>query len=119
MKRMKQSLTILIIVTAVGLGGCASYSGGSAMTATDQVFEQAAQELAAVRKTGHVWMLLDKATGGKTVTVGKLLNAARDAQNKGDAATAIRLARKVIWAARAGQKQAQDVATTAKYFTSY
>jgi len=116
---MKQSLAVLVTVLSVGLGGCANLGTGTTVGKSDQVLKLAAKELAAVRKTGHVWLLFDQATGNKTVTVGKLYATARAAQDRGDEELALRLARKVIWAARAGQKQAQDVATTADYYINY
>jgi len=119
MKGMNRLLAVLLTVMAVGIGGCASLGSGSTGSASEQVLKQAEKELVAVRKTGHVWLLLDKATGNKTVSVGKLYTAAKVARKKGDETLAIRLARKVIWAARAGQEQAAHVATTADYYINY
>ncbi len=116
---MKKSLAVLFAITSVGLGGCASMSGGSAVSAVDQILSQAATELAAVRKTGHVWLVFDKTTGSGAVSVGKLYAAASAARDKGDDELAARLARKVIWSSRAGQEQAKNIATTAEYYTNY
>ncbi|HED13210.1 MAG TPA: hypothetical protein ENI62_06075 [Gammaproteobacteria bacterium] len=116
---MKKSMAVLVTVVSIGLGGCASLGTGTTVNAADQVLKQAATELVAVRKSGNVWLLLDKATGSKAASVGKLYAAAKAARKKGDDAAAIRLAKKVIWAAKAGQQQARNIATTAEYFTNY
>ena len=85
-------------------------SAASAATADDakQMIAQASADLDAAKGVGGVWRLIDSATGGKAVSISKLLKAAKAKLEAGDASEAYRMANRVSEAAQMGVAQAAE-----------
>ncbi len=120
---MNKVLVALTAIALLGLAGCAGTeakqemksSPKAAMTSADKAgadkaIAMAEKELSAVKKAGHEWQLIDKATGGSSKPLSKLLDAAKKARDKGDNAEAIRIANRVALNAKLGQQQAKEQA---------
>lgn len=73
-----------------------------------QAIEQAEQSLAKAAAAGSVWQLIDKATGGSSVSLDKLLGAAKKKSDAGEFDEAIRIANRVSEAAMLGLDQAES-----------
>ena len=87
-------------------------SEASTATADDaaQMIAQASADLDAAKGVGGVWRLIDSATGGKAVSISKLLKAAKAKLEAGDASEAYRMANRVSQAAQMGVAQAAEQA---------
>lgn len=87
-------------------------SEASTATADDaaQMIAQASADLDAAKGVGGVWRLVDSATGGKAVSISKLLKAAKAKLEAGDASEAYRMAKRVSEAAQMGAAQAAEQA---------
>jgi hypothetical protein len=85
-------------------------SEASTATADDaaQMIAQASADLDAANGVGGVWRLVDSATGGKAVSISKLLKAAKAKLEAGDASEAYRMANRVSEAAQMGVAQAAE-----------
>ena len=83
---------------------------------TQEAIAKAETELAAAKKVGHVWRLIDKATGKKSVNLGKLLDAARERQAAGEFLEAIRIANRVAETAVLGQQQASSQGNVSPFY---
>ena len=75
-----------------------------------QMIAQASADLDAAKGVGGVWRLVDSATGGKAVSISKLLKAAKAKLEAGDASEAYRIANRVSEAAQMGVAQAAEQA---------
>ena len=121
---MKNVFIAVMAAVFFGLTGCLAGNAGAAKVGadkamaggTDEAIAQAEQELAAVNKMGHTWRLIDKATGGSSQDLDKLLAAAKKAREKGDAAEALRIANRVSESAKLGQRQAKAQANAAPHY---
>lgn len=87
--------------------GQTSMAGDKAADA-QQAIEQAEQSLSAAASAGSVWQLIDKATGGSSVSLDKLLGAAKKKKEAGEFDEAIRIANRVSDAAMLGVEQAES-----------
>ena len=87
-------------------------SEASTATADDaaQMIAQASADLDAAKGVGGTWRLIDSATGGKAVSISKLLKAAKAKLEAGDASEAYRMANRVSEAAQMGVAQAAEQA---------
>jgi hypothetical protein len=87
-------------------------SAARTATADDakQMIAQASSDLDAAKGVGGVWRLVDSATGGKAVSISKLLKAAKAKLEAGDASEAYRMAKRVSEAAQMGAAQAAEQA---------
>jgi len=87
-------------------------SEASTATADDaaQMIAQASADLDAAKGVGGIWRLVDSATGGKAVSISKLLKAAKAKLEAGDASEAYRMAKRVSEAAQMGAAQAAEQA---------
>ena len=87
-------------------------SEASTATADDakQMIAQASSDLDAAKGVGGIWRLVDSATGGKAVSISKLLKAAKAKLEAGDASEAYRMAKRVSEAAQMGVAQAAEQA---------
>lgn len=121
---MNKALIALTATALLGLAGCAGMEAkqetksapAAAMTDADKAITMAEKELAAAKKAGHEWQLIDKATGGSSKPLSDLLEAAKKARDKGDSTEAIRIANRVAENARLGQQQAKEQANVAPYY---
>lgn len=121
---MKTVLVALTATALLGLAGCAGMEAkeemkSAPMTTTsgaDKAIAMAEKELAAVKKVGHEWQLIDKATGGSSQPLSKLLDAAKKARDNGDNAEAVRIANRVTEHAKLGQQQAAEQSNAGPYF---
>ncbi|MCP4950426.1 MAG: hypothetical protein GY922_01060 [Proteobacteria bacterium] len=100
---------------ALTLGSIFATSGAIA-SAGSEAISQAETNLKAAESSGAVWRLVDPATGGKAVPLQKLIKTAQTKLEAGDEAEAIRIAKKVSWAADMGLSQAQDQLTAKPYY---
>ena len=85
----------------------AGTAAASETTSADAI-AMAEQELAAVKQAKYEWQLIDKATGSASVPLTKLLEAAKKARAEGQEDEALRIAKRVLEAAKLGQQQAQE-----------
>jgi len=130
---MKKLLVALFMaVFAVGFAGCATEQpkqeakgplwkkdAPKAMgdkSAADAAMAEAKKELAAVKKAGHEWLLIDKATGRTSLS--KLLKKAEELYKENNFAEAERLAKKVTWGAKMGLEQDKLQAHAAPHYPS-
>lgn len=77
-------------------------------TQAQQAIEKAETELAAAEAADSVWQLIDPATGSSSVSLDKLLAAAKMKQEAGEFDEAIRIADRVAEAAMLGVEQAES-----------
>ncbi|MEA3291197.1 MAG: hypothetical protein U9Q71_02665 [Pseudomonadota bacterium] len=99
----------------------AALLAGIAATATAEgdasaAIAQAEQALAMAKEKDGIWMALDKSTGKKAVNLPKLLDAAKKAQQDGNAAEAARIAEKVSAFAELGIAQADSQPDAAPFY---
>ncbi len=107
---MKKLTASLLAGAFISLGGCASTGAESGTAAKadpgmDAAIKQAEANVAAVKKAGFEWRLIDKSAGKKSVPISKLLKLAKAAAKKGDTAEAQRLLDRINFAAEMGMKQ--------------
>ena len=110
MKRLSTWVSLL-----AGVGMVLSISASHAGTASEAV-AQAEVDLAAAQQASAVWRLLDPATGGAAVPLGKLLKTAKAKLEANEEAEAIRIAEKISWAAHAGIAQSEAQKSAAPFF---
>ncbi len=126
---MNKVLVALTASALLGLTGCAGMEAKqemkpapkAAMTSmdksgADKAIAIADKELAAVKQAGHEWQLIDKATGGSSQPLSKLLDAAKKARDEGDTAEAIRIANRVTENAKLGLQQAKEQANAGPFY---
>ncbi|MDH3379678.1 MAG: hypothetical protein OEQ39_22360 [Gammaproteobacteria bacterium] len=109
----RSAKTCAIVMCVLLVTGCATIQRGHESRGTLKTAEQAIQHATA---TGHVWRLVDAATGTKSVDLDTLLDAARAAHRERDYDDAIRIAERVIDAARLGIRQARAQRNAAPYY---
>jgi hypothetical protein len=80
----------------------------AASPAAMAALEQAETALTEVKKIGHEWRLIDRATGPDSETLTSLLGVAKELAGKGENNEAIRIAKRVQEAANLGLQQAAD-----------
>ena len=102
--RKTTKASTLIAALALSLAGASALAGSSAADAVGQ----AEVDLKAAKSAGAVWRLIDPATGGKAVGLGKLLTTAKAKLEANDEAEATRLAQRISWAAQIGIVQAEQ-----------
>lgn len=110
MKRLSTWASLL-----AGAGMVLSISVSHAGTASEAI-AQAEADLAAAQQASAVWRLLDPATGGAAVPLGKLLKTAKAKLEANEEAEAIRIAEKISWAAHAGIAQSEAQKSAAPFF---
>lgn len=97
----------LIVFLGFTVNQSALADGDKAMEAK-QAIEQAENALAAATSAGSVWQLIDKSTGSRSVSLDKLLGAAKKKNEAGELDEAIRIANRVSDAAMLGVEQAES-----------
>ena len=102
--RKTTKASTLIATLAFSLASGMALAGLSAADAVGQ----AEADLKAAKSAGAVWRLVDPATGGKAVGLGKLLKTAKAKLEANDEAEATRLALRISWAAQTGIVQAEQ-----------
>lgn len=110
MKRLSNWAALL-----AGAGMVLSISASHAGTASEAI-AQAEADLAAAQQASAVWRLLDPATGGAAVPLGKLLKTAKAKLEANEEAEAIRIAEKISWAAHAGIAQSEAQKSAAPFY---
>jgi len=110
MKRLSNWAALL-----AGAGMVLSISASHAGTASETI-AQAEADLAAAQQASAVWRLLDPATGGAAVPLGKLLKTAKAKLEANEEAEAIRIAEKISWAAHAGIAQSEAQKSAAPFY---
>jgi len=120
----KLIVALMVAVFAVGISGCATDAKQGAdkgammkkgdAAASKAAIAQAKADVAAVKKAGGEWMIIDKVTGRQPIH--KILKKAEELDKKGDHAEAERLAKKVSWAAKAGIDQAKEHADAGPWY---
>ena len=120
----KLFVALMVAVFAVGFAGCATDSKqgadkGAMKSTGDAAASKAAlaaakNDVAAVKKAGGEWMIIDKVTGRQPLS--KILKKAEELDKAGDHAEAERMAKKVSWAAKAGLDQAEDQANAGPWY---
>ncbi len=117
---MKNVLFTLTTVALLGLYGCAGMDAqpesAAAMSPADDAIAEAEKELAVVKKLGHEWQLIDKATGRNSQPLSKLLEAAKKARESGDSAEAMRIAKRVAETSRLARQQAEEQANAGPHY---
>ncbi len=114
---MKNLLTLITIVsiTACGTIGTGVQAQDKAAD-VEKAIQTAETELAAAAEAGHVWRLIDPATGSSSQDLGKLLEAAKEKQQAGELDEALRIANRVAEAAVLGQEQAKLATDAAPFY---
>ena len=92
----------------LGLAACQTSVAGDKATDAQQAIDQAEKALASADSAGSVWQLIDKATGSSSVSLSKLLGAAKKKSEAGEFDEAIRIANRVSDAAMLGVEQAES-----------
>ena len=110
MKRLSTWASLL-----AGASMVLSISALHAGTASEAI-AQAEADLAAAQQASAVWRLLDPATGGAAVPLGKLLKTAKAKLEANEEAEAIRIAEKISWAAHAGIAQSEAQKSAAPFY---
>ena len=102
--RKTTKASTLLAALAFSLASAAALAGSAAADTVGQ----AEADLKAAKSAGAVWRLIDPATGGKAVGLGKLLKTAKAKLEANDEAEATRLAQRISWAAQTGIVQAEQ-----------
>ena len=110
MKRLSTWASLL-----AGAGMVLLISASHAETAYEAI-AQAEADLAAAQQASAVWRLLDPATGGSAVPLGKLLKTAKAKLETNEESEAIRIAEKISWAAHAGIAQSEAQKNAAPFY---
>ena len=110
MKRLSTWASLL-----AGAGMVLSISASHAGTASEAI-AHAEADLAAAQRASAVWRLLDPATGGAAVPLGKLLKTAKAKLEANEESEAIRIAEKISWAAHAGIAQSEAQKSAAPFY---
>jgi len=110
MKRLSTWASLL-----AGAGMVLSISVSHAGTASEAI-AQAEADLAAAQRASAVWRLLDPATGGAAVPLGKLLKTAKAKLEANEKSEAIRIAERISWAAHAGIAQSEAQKSAAPFY---
>ena len=104
--------TDLVYLQAAGLSDAQNATAEQAA----QMIAQAKADADAAKAASGVWRLLDSATGGSAVPLGKMIKAAEASLEAGDNAEAYRLAQRVSESARLGIEQSISQANAAPYY---
>lgn len=108
---MNKFSTALLAGLFITVSGC-STTGTEPKAATggdlDAAIKQAETNIAAVKKVGFEWRLVDKSAGKKSVPISKLLKLAKKSAEKGDSAEAERLLARINFATEMGMKQSNN-----------
>ena len=104
--------TDLVYLQAAGLSDAQNATAEQAA----QMIAQAKVDADAAKAASSVWRLLDSATGGSAVPLGKMIKAAEASLEAGDNAEAYRLAQRVSESARLGIEQSISQANAAPYY---
>ena len=110
MKRLSTWAALL-----AGAGMVLSISVSHAGTASEAI-AQAEADLAAAQQASAIWRLLDPATGGTAVPLSKLLKTAQAKLEANEESEAIRIAKKISWAAHAGIAQSEAQKSVAPFY---
>ncbi len=102
--RKTTKASTLLAALAFSLASATALAGSAAADAVGQ----AEADLKAAKSAGAAWRLIDPATGGKAVGLGKLLKTAKAKLEANDEAEATRLAQRISWAAQTGIVQAEQ-----------
>lgn len=98
-------------VAVSGLLGLAAFQtavAGDKAADAQQAIAQAEKALDGAVAAGSVWQLIDKSTGSSSVSLDKLLGAAKKKSEAGEYDEAIRIANRVSDAAMLGVEQAES-----------
>ncbi|MDH3638629.1 MAG: hypothetical protein OES09_09210 [Gammaproteobacteria bacterium] len=95
------------LALAVAIGGYSNVA--VAGESFDDLLAQAEKEVTAAKKAGHEWKLLPN-SGGKSMSLSKLLKSAKEAHAAGKTDDATKTLKRVIEAAKLGQQQAAEQA---------
>ena len=114
---MKNLATLIAIlsITACGTMGAGVQADDKAAQ-VDKAIQMAETELAAAVKTGHVWRLIDPATGKKSANMDKLLKVAKEKQEAGELDEALRISNRVAEFALLAQEQAEQQANAEPFY---
>ena len=104
--------TDLVYLQAAGLSDAQNATAEQAA----QMIAQAKADADAAKAASGVWRLLDSATGGSAVPLGKMIKVAEASLEAGDNAEAYRLAQRVSESARLGIEQSISQANAAPYY---
>ena len=104
--------TDLVYFQAAGLSDAQNATAEQAA----QMIAQAKADADAAKAASGVWRLLDSATGGSAVPLGKMIKVAEASLEAGDNAEAYRLAQRVSESARLGIEQSISQANAAPYY---
>tara|TARA_Y100001934_G_scaffold140917_1_gene169821 strand:+ start:36 stop:494 length:459 start_codon:yes stop_codon:yes gene_type:complete len=107
MKRLTPLVSLL-----AGTGMMLMISASQAGTASEAI-AQAETDLVAAQQARAEWRLLDPATSGSAVPLGKLLKTAKAKLEAAKESEAMRIAQKISWAAHAGIVQSEVQKTPA------
>ena len=111
MKRLTPLASLL-----AGAGMILMNSAPQAGTASEAIV-QAEAALAAAQQARAVWRLLDPATGGSAVPLGKLLKTAQAKLEANEESEEIRIAQRISWAAHAGIAQSEPQKTAGPVYS--
>ena len=118
---MKKALGLVLAASLV-VAGCASAGSHEKGKMAEKpmvenaAIKQAEADLKAAKAVNGQWRVIDKATGGKAVSISKLLKAAHKKAEAGETEEANRIAAHVSKAAMIGIEQAKRYAATKPYY---
>lgn len=115
---MKKTLA-LALTTSLFIAGCASTGSEKepmAMEAGDSAIVQAEKDLAAAIDAQAQWKILDPATGGKAVSLSKLLKVAKKKAEEGNMDEANRIAERVSEISKISVTQSERYAGAMPYY---
>jgi len=92
------------LIVMATTSGCATLAQHAE---TRRALEHAEKEINATALTGHLWRIRDHAAGDSPQDLEVLLSYARRLKRE-DIDESLRIAKRIIWAARAGRRQAQQ-----------
>ncbi|MDH3694313.1 MAG: hypothetical protein OER96_07065 [Gammaproteobacteria bacterium] len=114
---MKNLVTLIAVLSITACGTMnSSVQAQDKAAEVNEAIQMAEAELAAAAKTGHVWRLIDPATGSKSQNLGKILEAAKEKQAAGELDEALRIANRVAETAKLGQQQAEQQADAEPFY---
>jgi len=105
---LRKLVYAFVLSVLFGLGANQIAFAGGSIANAQQAIEKAEKELGEAKAAGSVWQLIDKATGSSSVSIDKLLAAAKKKQEAGEYDEAIRIANRVADAAMLGVEQAES-----------
>ncbi len=111
---------LFALVAILSITACGTMSSGvqadDKAAQVDKAIQMAETELAAAEESGHVWRLIDPATGSGSEDLSKLLEAAKEKQAAGELDEALRIANRVAESAKLGQEQAEQQANAEPFY---